>query len=383
MQSATGSDRLFQNLIFDPALQAVAEKVADGVRLSASNGITLFNSSDLLGIGFLANYVRLKKNQNRTYFICNCHINYTNICQNGCAFCAFGKKEDEAGAYTMSVAEVLACARKGAQPGLSEFHLVGGINPQIPFSYYIDILNALKNEFPAVQIQAFTAVEIAHLAGLCQCSIKETLMILRDAGLDSLPGGGAEIFSPRIRNKICSQKLSSDQWLDVMRQAHNLGISSNATMLYGHYETIEERVEHFIRLRALQDDTDGFLAFIPLAFHPHNTQMAELPRTSAIDDLKTIAAARLMLDNFPHIKAFWIMLGLPIAQLSLCFGADDIDGTVMEERITHAAGATTAQALTRNQLKNLIQEVGQIPVERDTLYNFVETYSLVAQASST
>lgn len=360
------------SFITDPKLFPIAEKVEKEQRLDFADAQIMFNSHDLLGIGYLANIVRTRKNKNITYFICNCHINYTNICKNGCTFCAFSKQKEDKGAYVMDIDEILERATKGYMPGLSEFHLVGGINPDLPFDYYIEMLSVLNKKFPSVHIQAFTAVEIGYLAELGGLSVKDTLITFQQAGLGSLPGGGAEIFSPRIRQEVCPEKMSPEKWLEVMRQAHELGISSNATMLYGHLETREERIEHLLKLRQLQDETGGFLTFIPLPFHPNYTKLDNLVRTSAADDLKTLAISRLMLDNFPHIKAFWIMLGVKLAQISLKFGVDDIDGTVVEERITHDAGATTPQSLTRKQLKSLIVEAGQIPVERDTLYNFIE-----------
>ncbi len=359
-------------IVNDPELFPIAGKVEKGRRLNAQDGLKLFKSQDLLGIGYLANIIRERKNQNKTYYICNFHINYTNICKNACAFCAFSKKKEDNGAYLMDIPEIMEQAAKGTMPGLSEFHVVGGINPDLPFEYYLDMLRQLKGKFPEVHIQGFTAVEIGHLSEISGLSITDTLRALQEVGLGSLPGGGAEVFSPRIREKVCPEKMSPQKWLEVMRQAHKLGMASNATMLYGHLETKEERVQHLLQLRQLQDETGGFLTFIPLPFHPKNTQLSNLSRTTAADDLKTLAISRLMLDNFPHIKAFWIMLGVKLAQVSLKFGVDDIDGTVVVEKITHAAGATTSQGLTRKQLQRLILEAGQIPVERDTLYNSVE-----------
>jgi aminodeoxyfutalosine synthase len=264
--------------------------------------------------------------------------------------------------------QVLDRAAEGIPSSIKEFHIVGGLNPELPFSYYLDMLSTLKQKFPQVHLQAFTAVEIAHLADISGLPLKETLTALKEAGLGSLPGGGAEVFSQRIRQKICPKKLSGEGWLSVMRQAHQVGLLSNATMLYGHMETYEERIQHLLALRELQDETGGFMAFIPLAFHPQNTELQKHKLTTAADDLKNLAISRLMLDNFPHIKAFWIMLGENLAQVSLTFGVDDLDGTVVEEHITHAAGAQTSQSLTRGQLVRLIRQAGYIPVERDTVY---------------
>lgn len=350
------------------SLLKIKEKVIANRRLSFDDGITLFNSNDLLGIGHLANIVRERKNGDRAYFINNRHINHTNICLNRCLFCAFSKDKGEDGAYAMSVEDVLSAAR-GHDDSVSEFHIVGGLHPDLPFQYYIDMLSALHREYPKVHIQGFTAVEIEYLSGIAGLSIKDTLLKLRGAGLGSLPGGGAEIFAERVRQKICPTKISGKEWLNIHRTAHKIGMRSNATMLYGHIETIEERVDHLIKLRELQDETGGFLAFIPLAFHPKNTELDSLSRTTGSMDLKVLAVSRLMLDNFQHIKAFWIMVGPKLAQISLSFGVDDIDGTVIEERITHSAGAETGQSLTKDELEGMIREAGRTPVERDTLYN--------------
>jgi aminodeoxyfutalosine synthase len=253
--------------------------------------------------------------------------------------------------------------------------MVGGIHPDLPFEYYLELLRGIKEVKPALHIQAFTCVEIAHFAGLAGKSVEETLKLLMNAGLGSLPGGGAEVFSPRIRELTCEKKLSGSEWLDISKIAHRLGLNTNATMLYGHIETIEERLEHLQALRAAQDETNGFLAFIPLSFHPKNTAMSDLSKTTGIDDLKNIAVARLFLDNFPHIKAYWVMIGPQMAQIALSFGADDMDGTVKEEVITHMAGAETDQAIGSTTLVRLIKEAGRIPVQRDTLYNVIEVHN--------
>jgi len=343
-------------------------KVLNGERLDFEDGMALFQSHDIFRIGYLANLVRERIHQNKAYFITNQHINYTNICRNGCRFCAFSKQAGEPGAYVLSISDILDKIKDKVAAGIREFHIVGGLNPELPFNYYIEMLSALKERFPQIHIQAFTAVEIAFLAEISGLTVEDTLRQLREAGLGSLPGGGAEVFSPRIRTLLCENKLSGSLWLQVMRQAHRLGIHSNATMLYGHLESYEERIQHLLELRQLQDETCGFLAFIPLAFHPKNTKLEGLNYTTAMDDLKTLAISRLMLDNFPHIKAFWIMLGEALAQVALSFGVDDMDGTVIEEKITHSAGAHTAEELTRNQLIRLIRQAGRQPVERDTLY---------------
>ena len=359
------------------SLKKIEEKVNNNQRLSFEDGVALFNSPDLLTIGYLANIVRERKNGDKAYFISNRHINHTNICVNRCRFCAFSKDSGEDGAYTMSVEDVLSSAGEHSR-GVSEFHIVGGLHPDLPFQYYLDMLSSLKNKYPDIHIQGFTAVEIEYLSRMAGLSIKDTLIKLRDAGLGSLPGGGAEVFAERVRKKICPEKISGEEWLNVHKTAHQIGMRSNATMLYGHIETIEDRVDHLIKLREPQDETGGFMSFIPLAFHPKNTELDSISlspsgvigeKTTGNLDLRVLAIARLMLDNFPHIKAFWIMVGPKLAQISLSFGVDDIDGTVVEEKITHSAGAETEQSLTKNELIRMIKEAGRIPVERDTLYN--------------
>ncbi len=357
----------------DSQLIPLYDKVKARERLSGEDGVTLYRSRDLLGVGFLANLVRERLHGRRAFYIYNQHLNYSNVCVNGCRFCAFGKTGDHPQAYTMTLDEVFARVRERLREPITEIHIVGGLHPELPFSYYLDMLRGIKAIRPGVHLQAFTAVEIAHLADIAGLSVADTLMALKEAGLGSLPGGGAEVFSPRIRGNLCPTKLPAEGWLAVAKTAHRLGIRTNATMLYGHQETAAERVDHLLRLRETQDDTGGFLTFIPLAFHPKNTQLPDLPETTGIDDLKNLAVARLLLDNFPHIKAFWIMIGPKLAQLSLAFGADDIDGTVIEERITHMAGAQTPQGLTRAQLLHLIREAGCEPVERDTLYNVINS----------
>ncbi|MBW2506458.1 MAG: aminofutalosine synthase MqnE [Deltaproteobacteria bacterium] len=352
----------------------ILEKVQDGGRLSIEDGIRLFQSPDLLAVGYLANIVRERQNSNYAYFIYNQHINYSNICTNLCKFCAFGKDKDSDQAYEMRVNEVRAKVRERLSEPISEIHMVGGIHPDLPYTYYTDLLKVIKEERPDVHIQAFTCVEIAHLAEISGLGTAGVLEDLKKAGLGSIPGGGAEVFSPRIRELTCEKKLSGQGWLKVAKTAHKLGLHTNATMLYGHIETLEERLEHLNMLRQAQDETGGFLAFIPLAFHPKNTELSKLSRTSGIDDLKNIAVARCFLDNFPHIKAYWVMIGQKLSQIALSFGADDVDGTVKEEIITHMAGAETEQAMSRDQLLRLIKEAGRTPVERDTLYNVINSY---------
>ena len=353
-------------------LADIEAKVRDGDRIDADDCIRLYASNDILAIGRMANLVRERLHGDRTYYIVNRHINYTNVCVNRCEFCAFHRSEGDPGAYTMSLTEILETAKAAAKDGIRELHIVGGCHPELPYEFYRAMLAALHAALPEVHLQAFTAVEIGHMAGMADMSTREALQDLQEAGLGSLPGGGAEIFAERVREMICPKKLSGDEWLRIHREAHELGMRTNATMLYGHVETLAERVDHLERLRAAQDETPGFQSFIPLAFHPENTRIREGKFTTGFDDLKNIAIGRIFLDNFPHIKSFWIMQGLKIAQVSLSFGADDLDGTVAEERITHEAGATTPQALAREQLVGLIREAGREPVERDTVYNVVE-----------
>ncbi|MFQ5717388.1 MAG: aminofutalosine synthase MqnE [Nitrospinales bacterium] len=357
------------------------QKALDRRRLSFEDGVTLFNTSDLLGVGYLANIVRERLHGDKTFFINNRHINPTNICVHSCQFCAFGTKEGRPNAYEKSLEEVFADAGNYQDGKVSEFHIVGGLHPELPFQYYLDMLRGLKERFPDVHIQAFTAVELDYLSQLSGLSLRETLLLLKDAGLGSVPGGGAEIFAKRVRRKICNEKITGEEWLKVMETVHSIGLKSNATMLYGHLETVEERVDHLIRLRELQDATQGFLTFIPLAFHPENTRLDFIPWTTGQLDLRVLAVSRLMLDNFPHIKAFWIMITPEIAQLALSFGADDMDGTVVEEKITHAAGAVTRQIFQKNSIVHKIREAGRQPVERDTLYEDLLEHTAMAHSA--
>ncbi|ADL12053.1 aminofutalosine synthase MqnE [Acetohalobium arabaticum] len=361
---------MVNELFSDSELEEIGDKVLAGERLTREDGIKLMKSNDLLTIGYLADYRRQEKCGDEVYYIKNRHINHTNVCEVQCRFCAFGREEDEDGAYTMELNEIAEAIDKSPD-GISELHIVGGCHHDLSLEYFEEMLRLAKDKLPEVYIQAFTVVEIAHLADKSGLTVKETLKRLKQAGLDSIPGGGAEVFSPRVREKVCKDKVSGERWLSVMETAHNLGIKTNATMLYGHVETPEERIDHLIKLRELQDKTEGFLTFIPLAFHPENTELNYLSATTGYDDLKVLAIARLMLDNFAHIKAFWIMLGTKLAQISLSFGVDDLDGTVVEEKITHDAGAQTKQGLTEAEIVNMIKEAGRIPVERDTVYNRV------------
>jgi aminodeoxyfutalosine synthase len=356
------------SFIEQAGLADLLDKVRSGQRLSLEDGQRLYRCPDLLALGYLANSVREQKNGNQAFFIYNQHINYSNICTNLCKFCAFGREKGHELAYELSLEQIQDKVRQRLHEPIQEIHIVGGIHPDLPYSYYLEMLRAVKEIRPAVHIQAFTCVEIQHLADLAGQSVEETLEELKAAGLGSLPGGGAEVFSPRIRELTCPRKLDGAGWLRVAQTAHRQGLHSNATMLYGHIETLEERLEHLDALRQAQDATGGFLTFIPLAFHPKNTEMAHFARTGGVDDLKNIAVARLMLDNFPHIKAYWVMISPKLAQVALSFGADDLDGTVQEEHITRMAGGESEQALGHTTLIRLIREAGRDPVERDTLY---------------
>jgi aminodeoxyfutalosine synthase len=356
----------------DARLQPVAAKVLAGERLNAADGLALYDSHDLLAVGWLANFVREKKHGNITYFNVNRHINPTNVCVAHCKLCAFGRSPDSPGAYNFALDEIYKRAGEGVAEGATEFHIVGGLHPDLPFEYYLTLIRGLKERFSQVHLKAFTMVEVGYYSRISKLSIRDTLLAMKNAGVDSLPGGGAEIFHPRVRKIICDHKVSGQRWLEIARTAHELGLRSNATMLYGHIETAEERVDHLLQLRAMQDITSGFVTFIPLAFHPANTGLAHLPGPTGMDDLKAIAVSRLLLDNFDHIKAYWIMLTPRIAQVALRFGANDLDGTVVEEKIYHDAGATTPEFMTRAELERLIRAAGRVPVERDTLYNPVD-----------
>ncbi len=367
-------------------LKKIEKKILSGKRLTSEDALACFESSDIFTLGRLANHVAQKLNGNNAYFVQNHHINPTNICVNRCKFCAFSKSRGDKGAYEMSIKDIVkklkgqVGQRKGTKTagtaklrhkgteGFSEVHIVGGLHPDWGLDHYVEILQKIKEHFPSLHIKAFTAVEIDYFAKISGLSLKNTLTALKNAGLESMPGGGAEIFNARVRNKICPEKINAGKWLKVMETAHSVGIKTNATMLYGHLEKYKHRVEHMLKLRNLQDKTGGFQAFIPLAFHPKNTNIDNAQYTSGIDDLKTIAISRLFLDNFPHIKAYWIMLGAKIAQLALCFGADDLDGTIVEEKITKSAGALSGSAMTKSELINLIEKAGKVPVERDSFY---------------
>jgi aminodeoxyfutalosine synthase len=353
-------------------LADIDEKLHAGERLAFEDGVRLFGCPDLLAVGWLANREREKRHGARTYFNYNLRLEPTNVCVASCLFCSFARLgPSDAAAYTMSLEQAWDKLRQRADQPLTELHIVNGLNPDLPFSYYTDLLRGFKRIRPTIHLKCFTAVEIAFFADLYGMTDEQVLRELMDAGLDSLPGGGAEIFAERVRRKICHDKCGTERYLDIHRTAHRLGLRSNVTMLYGHIETCAERVDHMLRARALQDETGGFQAFIPLAFHPDNNQMRKLPPPTGTDTLRVHAVSRLMLDNIPHIKAFWIATGVELAQTALWFGVDDLDGTVQEEKIYHMAGSVTPEGLSTAQLTWLVRTAGREPLERDTLYNVV------------
>ncbi len=355
----------------DARLRAIAARVEAGERLGFDDGVALYRSPDILAVGWMANAVRERMHGDIAYFNVNRHINPTNVCVASCRLCAFGRKKGAAGTYTMALEEAWATAGTGLTEAVTEFHIVGGLDPDLPFEYFENLVRGLKERYPKVHVKAFTMVEVAFFAKLYKMTIEETLRRLKAAGVDSLPGGGAEIFADRVRHIICDHKIDGGEWLETARTAHRIGLRSNATMLYGHVENDEDRVDHMLRLRELQDETGGFQTFIPLAFHPDNTALAHIAKTTGMMDLRQIAVGRLLLDNFAHVKSYWQMVSPEMAQISLRFGADDIDGTVIEEKIYHDAGATTPQGMRRADLVRLITEAGRVPFERDTLYRAV------------
>jgi aminodeoxyfutalosine synthase len=359
----------------DPQLRPIAEKVAAGERLTSAEGVALYQTTDLLGLGALADSANRRRNGDRVFFSANQHINPTNVCilRNTCVFCSFARMPKEEGAYTRSLDEVFHEAEQARGMPTREFHIVGGLHPKLRLSYYTDMIRGLKERHPQVHIKALTAVEIAHLARIEKLSEREVLLAMREAGLTSLPGGGAEVFSTAVRATIAERKLTGEEWLRVHRVAHELGIPTNCTMLYGHVETAEDRIAHLSQLRALQDETGGFLTYIPLAYHPdHNELGEEMGRvgtaTTGYEDLKNIAVARLFLDNIPHVKTHWPMVTPFLSQIALDFGCDDVEGTVVYERIYHEAGALTEMHLPYLELVHLIRGAGKRPVERDSLY---------------
>ncbi len=354
-------------------LSDIQEKLQSGERLTLEDGVRLFEYPDLHAVGRLANREREKRHGDRTFYNFNLRLEATNVCAASCLFCSFARlRPGDPEAYTLSLEQVFDKLRQRAHQPLTEVHIVNGLHPDLPFEYYLDLLRGLKRIRPEVHLKCFTAIEIAFFSETYGMTDEAVLRALMAAGLDSLPGGGAEVFAERVRRKICHDKADADRYLAIHRLAHGLGLKSNVTMLYGHIETMEERVDHMLRARALQDETGGFQAFIPLAFHPDNNQMRKLPAPTSSDTLRVHAVARLVLDNIPHIKAFWIATGVEVAQLALWYGADDLDGTVQEERIYHMAGSRTPEALSTDDIRRLIRTAGREPVERDTLYRVIE-----------
>ncbi|HET6644416.1 MAG TPA: CofH family radical SAM protein [Fimbriimonadales bacterium] len=359
--------------ILGKELLPIYEKVDEGERLSFDDGMKLYETPNLAGVGFLANIVRERKHGAKTYYVRNQHINYTNICNKFCKFCSFYAKKGGPDPYEMSIQEVRQAIRRHKDLAITEIHSVGGINPRLPYSYYLDFLRAIREERPGIHIKAFTAVEIVEIARVGKTTIEGALRDLMEAGLDSLPGGGIEILSDRVHEELFGKKLNGEEWKEVARVAAKLGLRQYATMLYGHIETDAERVDHLIQLRELQDQTGHFLCMTPLSFHPENTELADIPHPTGDDDLRNIAVSRLMLDNFDHVKSFWIMNTPAVTQLALWYGADDADGTVLEYEITYEDGAwgKKDQSLDPAGMVAMIREAGRVPIERDSLYNEV------------
>ena len=367
--------------ITDPALEPIADKVLAGERLTPADGVTLFRTSDLHGLGTLAAAVNRAKHGDRVTFASNQHINPTNVCilRATCVFCSYARLPKEDGAYRYTMDQVWEEAASATNSMTREFHIVGGLDMKAGLAYYTEMFRGLKQRHPQVHIKGLTAVEIAHIARIEKMPVRDVLIALREAGLDTMPGGGAEVFSPGVRATIAEKKLAGSEWIDVHRVAHGLGIRTNCTMLYGHVETIEDRINHLGMLRDLQDETGGFLAYIPLAYHPDNNELGvELGRTgtatTGFDDLKNLAVGRLFLDNFDHVKSHWIMVTPALSQLSLSFGVNDLEGTVVREKIYHEAGAHTAQGMTLDELLRIIRGAGKTPAERDSFYNVIRTF---------
>jgi len=353
------------------------DRVLEGARLTEADALRLFRCPDLAALGALANDVREARHGQLAFYNKNVHLNFTNVCVATCKFCSFARSDDRAASegYTMPLDESVESVLRRKGSGITEVHIVNGLHPDLPWSHYVEVVRRLRQGWPELAVKAYTAVEIHFFAEKFGMSYEQVLRELVAAGLTTLPGGGAEIFAPRVRRKLCDDKATGDQWLEVHRVAHRLGVKSNATMLYGTIETLEERVDHMARLRALQDETGGFQVFIPLAFHPeHNMIGKAFPKPTGYDGLRTYAVSRLFLDNFDHVKAYWIMIGERLAQTALSFGVDDLDGTVLEERIYHMAGAQTPQGMTEGQLHRLIRAAGRVPAERDSLYRVLRVH---------
>jgi aminodeoxyfutalosine synthase len=372
---------LLEKLAHAAGLAGIHDKVLRGERLSFDDGVTLYRSRELMAIGALANVVRERKNGDAAYFVRNMHLNPTNVCTVDCKFCGFYRpyRHKERG-WTWDLDRALGEVRHNLSDAITEVHIVGGHNPDYPYDFYLDLLRGIHELKPGIHVKAFTCAEYDFFAKRFKKDVDRVIDDFKAAGVDSLPGGGAEVLVERVRREIYPKKISAERWLEVAKKAHRHGLRSNATMLYGHVETLEERIEHFCRLRALQDETGGFMCFIPLAFHPANTELSHLPGPTGFDDLMTIAVARLMLDNFDHVKAYWIMISPRIAQIGLSMGADDIDGTVIEEKIVHMAGAKTPVGLTVPELLRLIREAGRRPIQRDSVYGIIQHFDEPALA---
>lgn len=372
---------IYEDLIGRAGLADIHDKVLAGQRLSLDDGLRLYACDELPVLGYLANIVRERKSGDTAYYVRNQHINYTNICNKLCKFCSFYVKPKDGRGYVLSPEQVAARVAEYDQAPITEIHMVGGVNPKLPYQYYLDVLRAMKQARPAAHLKAFTMIEIAQIQRIAKKPLEEIFADMKAAGLESLPGGGAEVFSDRVQGDLFWTKADSEEWLEIAQTAHRAGLPSNATMLYGHIENTEEKVYHLVRLREVQDETGGFLCYIPLSFHPERTELEDLPGPTGCLDLKEIAVGRLMLDNFPHVKTFWIMNTIEISQTALWYGADDIDGTVMDYEITRKSFTETQQRLTQTELLQRIVEAGRQPLERDSLYNIVaDTSTLLAAA---
>ncbi len=372
---------MIKMMIKKSGLDSIYQKVMDHERLSLEDGVRLFETKDLTSVGYLGNLVRERMHGNRSFFVRNRQLNPTNVCEYSCMFCSFQRKENEEGAYTMSMKEIADRVRDGLVHGIREIHIVSGLHPTVPFSYYTDMMKTIKDVAPNLHIKAFTAVEIEYFADHYNMTIQDVLGQLIKAGLEAMPGGGAEIFADRVRKKICDEKATAEGWIRVHEVAHEMGLVTNATMLYGHIERYEERVDHLIRLRELQDRTKAknvkgrFNTFIPLKYQHENNRLSNLPQISAFEDLKVISVSRLMLDNFPNIKAYWVVIGKRMAQIALSYGANEIEGTILEEKIMSMAGTDSASGMTEGELIKLISDAGRQPIERDALYNVIKEFS--------
>ena len=372
---------IYEDLIGRAGLADIHDKVLTEQRLSLDDGLRLYACDDLPVLGYLANIVRERKSGDTAYYVRNQHINYTNICNKLCKFCSFYVKPKDERGYVLSPEQVAARVAEYDQAPITEIHMVGGVNPKLPYQYYLDVLQAMKQARPDAHLKAFTMIEIAQIQRIAKKPLEEIFADMKAAGLESLPGGGAEVFSDRVQGDLFWTKADSEEWLEIAQAAHRAGLPSNATMLYGHIENTEEKVYHLVRLREVQDETGGFLCYIPLSFHPERTELEDLPGPTGCLDLKEIAVGRLMLDNFPHVKTFWIMNTIEISQTALWYGADDIDGTVMDYEITRKSFTETQQRLTQAELLQRIVEAGRQPLERDSLYNIVaDTSTLLAAA---